>query len=83
MGWKSIAGNRMINETAQVTLCYTAAMRRRGKLDLEKIRASLNTPCPHCGHSITQEERTHVDTEHLECPQAGRDLSPARAIQAS
>ena len=30
---------------------------------------SLNTPCPHCGHNITPEERTHVDTEHLECPQ--------------
>ena len=39
------------------------------KLDPTKIRASLNTPCPHCGHSITPEERTHVDTEHLECRQ--------------
>ena len=44
------------------------AVPRRGKLDLEKIRASLDTPCPHCGHSITPEQRTHVDTEHLECP---------------
>lgn len=37
----------------------------RGKLDLEKIRASLNTPCPHCVHSITAEERTHLDREHI------------------
>jgi ribosomal protein S27AE len=43
-------------------------MPRRGKLDLERIRASLNTICPHCGHSITPAERMHVDTEHLQCP---------------
>jgi len=48
-------------------LCFTCPAVAR--LDLEKIRASLNTPCPQCGHSITPEERTHVDTEHLECPQ--------------
>src|SRR5215469_8025508 len=53
-------------------------MPRRGKLDLEKIRASLNTPCPHCGHSITPEERTHVDTEHLECPQCKKRFIPGK-----
>ena len=33
-------------------------MPKRGKIDIEKIRASLNTPCPDCGHDITPAERT-------------------------
>src|SRR5262245_20505130 len=41
-----------------------------------RIRASLDTPCPHCGHSITPEERTHVDTKHLECPQCKKRFIP-------
>lgn len=53
-------------------------MPRRSKLDLAKIRASLNTPCPHCGHSITPEERTHVDTEHLECPKCRKRFVPGK-----
>lgn len=46
-------------------LCQLQNIARPGKLDLAKIRASPNTHSPHCGHSITPEERTHVDTEHL------------------
>ena len=48
-------------------------MPRRDELDLAKILASRNPPCPHCGRSITPEERTHIVTEHLECPHC-RDL---------
>src|SRR5713226_223256 len=40
----------------------------RSKLDWKKINEALNTICPKCGHSIKPEERTHVDTEHIECP---------------
>jgi hypothetical protein len=42
-------------------LVWYAVVPRRGKLDLERIRASLNTPCPQCGHNITPEKRTQVD----------------------
>ena len=31
---------------------------------------------PHCGHSITPEERTHVETEHLECPKCHQRFIP-------
>jgi len=48
----------------------------RSKLDLEKIRSSLSADCPHCGHSITPAERTHVDTEHLQCPQCHKRFVP-------
>lgn len=53
------------------------------KLDLENIRASLNTPCPRCGHSITPEERTHVDTENLECPQCRKRFVPGKPEQSA
>jgi len=51
-----------------------------GKLDLPNIRASLNAPCPHCGHSITPEERTHVDTETPRMP-APRQSQVCRRIK--
>src|SRR5215469_8420243 len=33
-------------------------MPRRGKLDLDKIRASLNVNCPHCGTRIPPEQQS-------------------------
>jgi hypothetical protein len=42
-------------------------MATRRKLDWNKINANLNGTCPHCGATITPEERKHVDMEHLEC----------------
>jgi len=52
--------------SVRFSFAYDASHARPGKLYLAKIRAYLNTTCPHCGHSITPEERTHVDTEHLQ-----------------
>ena len=51
-------------------------MAARCKIDLEKIRSSVTTECPHCGHSIPLEERTHVDMEHLECPRCHKRFVP-------
>src|SRR5215471_11425795 len=36
-------------------------MPKRSKLDLEKMRASLSTQCPHCGHSITPADTTGIE----------------------
>jgi len=47
----------------------------RGKLDLEKIRASLNTPCPHCSHSIKPEEERTSIRSIWNARSAGSDLS--------
>ena len=48
----------------------------------QKIRASLNTPCRHGGHSITPEERTYVDTEHFECPRFIPSKPEQSAVQS-
>src|SRR5215469_3689084 len=64
-------------------------MPRRGKLDLEKIRASLNTPCPHraakAGGGVRRRRATKTQQAPREAPetlvrrwrecQAGRRVS--------
>jgi predicted RNA-binding Zn-ribbon protein involved in translation (DUF1610 family) len=49
----------------------SAAMPSKQKLNLEKVRASLSTACPKCGHDITPAEVRRVDTTHLKCPACG------------
>ena len=44
----------------------------RGKIDLQKVLASLNTPCPKCGHQITPAERNRVTWEEIECPKCDK-----------
>jgi hypothetical protein len=45
-------------------------MPTRRKLDLEKVRASLNTFCPHCTASIPPEDQNRVDSEQHEMPRS-------------
>jgi uncharacterized protein (UPF0212 family) len=58
------------------SLLLTIAARR--KLDLEKIHASLNTICPHCGARIEPKDYKRVDWDHLECPKCGKKFVPSR-----
>jgi predicted RNA-binding Zn-ribbon protein involved in translation (DUF1610 family) len=51
-------------------------MPARRKLELKKIRASLNTVCPHCNVSIPPEDQNRVDSEHMKCPSCGKALIP-------
>jgi DNA-directed RNA polymerase subunit RPC12/RpoP len=51
-------------------------MPARRKLDLEKIRASLNTVCPYCSASIPPEDQNRMDWEHMKCPHCGKDFIP-------
>jgi ribosomal protein S27AE len=46
-------------------------MPRRGKIDLEKIRRSLNTVCPLCGYSITPAEVVLPGFDEVKCPKCG------------
>jgi len=43
-------------------------MPARKKIDLQKVLASLNTPCPKCGHEITPAEINRVSWEEIKCP---------------
>jgi predicted RNA-binding Zn-ribbon protein involved in translation (DUF1610 family) len=58
-------------------------MPRRHKLDLEKISASLETLCPHCGARIGPEEYKRVDGEQLECPKCGKQFIPGHKNQGA
>jgi hypothetical protein len=42
----------------------------RRKLDLEKIRSSMNFTCPQCGASIRPDQQVQVDFEGMKCPNA-------------
>lgn len=44
------------------------AMPARGKIDLEKVKASLSTFCPHCGHEIAPAELRRIDFDQVLCP---------------
>jgi predicted Zn finger-like uncharacterized protein len=48
----------------------------RREIDFAKIRASLNTVCPHCNASIPPEDQSRVDWEHLKCPRCGETFVP-------
>jgi predicted RNA-binding Zn-ribbon protein involved in translation (DUF1610 family) len=52
------------------------------KVDLEIVRASLNTTCPNCGRLITPGEIRRVDSERMECPQCGARFIPAQNSKA-
>ena len=41
-----------------------------------KSTTGLTAICPNCKHTITPEERTHVDTKHLECPRCHERFTP-------
>ena len=54
-------------------------MLARRKLDLEKIRASLVTVCPHCNAILGPEEQNRIDFEHMKCPRCGETFIPGPA----
>jgi predicted RNA-binding Zn-ribbon protein involved in translation (DUF1610 family) len=49
-----------------------------GRVNLEEIRASLNTRCVLCGYEIPPSKILHVDMEQLRCPKCGKDFVPER-----
>jgi ribosomal protein S27AE len=54
----------------------------RGKINLQKALASLNSPCPRCGHQITPAEIKRVTWDKIECPACGEQFDPAVSRQA-
>jgi len=52
-------------------------MSRSRKIDLEKVRASLNKTCPNCGFTITPDLVKRVDFERVECPKCDEKFRPS------
>ncbi|MGA7137941.1 MAG: hypothetical protein WBZ14_09745 [Terriglobales bacterium] len=46
-------------------------MPARKKIDLEKVLASLATPCPQCGYEIPPAELRRISTTEVLCPKCG------------
>jgi ribosomal protein S27AE len=60
-------------------------MPRSRKINLEKVRVSLDKVCPKCGKSIPPAEVRRVDFERIECPVCGEQFvaSPVRGWSRS
>ena len=58
-----------------------SAVPSRKKIDLEKVRASLNATCPKCGRIIEPQDIKRVSWEEILCPDCGNrfDAKKARA----
>jgi predicted RNA-binding Zn-ribbon protein involved in translation (DUF1610 family) len=54
-------------------------MPRGKKIDLQKVLASLNKPCPKCGHEITPAEIKRVSSDEIECPHCREQFNAAKA----
>jgi ribosomal protein S27AE len=50
------------------------------KINLEKVKAALNTLCPKCGYSIAPDRIRRIDFEQLECPECGQRFTPGEKL---
>ena len=57
----------------------TRYMPRSRKINLEKVLASLDKPCPKCGFTITPDLVKRVDFERIQCPKCGEKFRPMAA----
>lgn len=49
----------------------------RGKINIEKVRAALNTICTEWGASISPDQIQRIDFERQKCPVCGAIFTPA------
>jgi ssDNA-binding Zn-finger/Zn-ribbon topoisomerase 1 len=56
-------------------------MQRKDKINLEKVRASLFTGCPHCQYAIPPNETQRVNFTEMKCPKCGRTFDPQQKIE--
>jgi hypothetical protein len=53
-------------------------MPSKQKINVEKVRACLDTICPKCGYRITPVEIQRVDFERMKCPQCAEIFVPRK-----
>jgi len=59
-------------------------MPRKQKIDLEKVRACLDTVCTRCGHRIPPAEVQRIDFTSVRCPACGETfVAGTRSGQAT
>ena len=47
------------------------------KINLEKVRACLDTVCPKCGRRIPPAEVQRIDSTRVKCPACGSQFVPS------
>lgn len=52
-------------------------MPRKQKINLEKVKASLNTLCPNCGYSIPPNETQRTSFTEMKCPKCKAVFTPS------
>jgi predicted RNA-binding Zn-ribbon protein involved in translation (DUF1610 family) len=57
-------------------------MPRSRKINLEKVRASLDKTCPKCGFTITPDLVKRVDSERMECLECGERFKPKKQLKS-
>jgi predicted RNA-binding Zn-ribbon protein involved in translation (DUF1610 family) len=51
---------------------------RKPKIDLEKVRAALETVCAKCGYRIPPAEVQRIDFTRVKCPACGEAFVPSK-----
>ncbi len=49
------------------------------KINLENVRACLDTVCPKCGRRITLAEVQRIDSTRVKCPACGEKFVPSKS----
>jgi predicted Zn finger-like uncharacterized protein len=52
----------------------------RKKINLEKVKALLATPCPHCGYQIPPAELRRINTTQVRCPKCGTTFAASTSV---
>jgi ssDNA-binding Zn-finger/Zn-ribbon topoisomerase 1 len=56
---------------------------RKQKINLERVKASLETVCPKCGCPIAPDKIRRIDFRQVECPECGEHFIPEKREKAS
>jgi ribosomal protein S27AE len=51
---------------------------QKQKINLDKVKAALNTLCPKCGCSIAPDKIRRVDFQRMACPECGERFVPEK-----
>jgi len=55
----------------QDVVIVSGVMTPKGKVNLQRVLASLNTLCTECGYSIAPNEIMRIDFERMKCAKCG------------
>jgi predicted RNA-binding Zn-ribbon protein involved in translation (DUF1610 family) len=56
-------------------------MPRKPKINLEKVKAALNTICTKCGYAIPPDRICRIDSEQIKCPEFGQRFTPGIRVK--